>query len=440
MSIQKIKDQIQGLGAANAIVSLHPKVLEQQESPTVSDDGQISRRPPAVAPGILSELSSHFQLGWTALSESIPIELEQLDFLTPTIKRLLAGDQSQQGSHMLHFPHLGIVYGAVNQEVLHALESHHAVDDIQHASHELRLIRPDSTQAREIEPAEKIAWGIQRMGAPEMWDRHITGSGILVGHMDTGADATHPVLENAITSNRVVSDDGKECHREDPCADTESHGTHTAGIIAGRNNTGGPIVGMAPGAKLVCVTVINEGETFARLLAGLEFALAAGARILNMSLGIKGFDGGLLRVFEKLRDQQLLPVVAIGNDPLSSYSPGNYETSLSVGASDEDNQVAPFSSVGHPGVGPTLCAPGKHIYSSIPGNKYVEDNGTSMAVPHIAGLAALLLSARPKSSIDQIQEALVASCQRPEGAREDMIGAGVPVGLDALEILDQDIS
>ena len=440
MSIQKIKEQIQDIGTANAIISLHPKVLEQQESPTISDDGQISRTPPAVAPGVLPELSSHFQLGWVALRESVPTALEELDFLTPTIRRLLTGDQSQQSSHMLHFPHLGIVYGAVNHESLRALESHHAVDDIQHASNELSLIRPDSTKASNGERAAEISWGIQRMGAPQFWDRRITGSGILVAHMDTGADSTHPVLRNAIINNRVVSDDGRECHKEDPCADTERHGTHTAGIIAGRNDTGGPIVGMAPGANLVCVTVINEGETFARLLTGLEFALAENARVLNMSLGIKGFDGGLVGIFETLRNQHLLPVVAIGNDPLSSYSPGNYKSSLSVGASDEDNQVAPFSSVGHPGVGPTLCAPGKHIYSSIPGNKYLKDNGTSMAVPHIVGLAALLLSAKPKSSIDQIQEALVASCLRPEGAREDKIGAGVPVGLDALKILDQSVS
>ena len=143
MSIQKLKDQIQDLGAASAIISLHPKVLERQQSPTVSDDGQLSRQPPTVAPGILPELSSHFQLGWTALRESVPADLEQLNFLTPTIRRLLTRDQSQQSSHMLHFPHLGIVYGAVNREALQALESHHAVGDIQHASHELGLIRND---------------------------------------------------------------------------------------------------------------------------------------------------------------------------------------------------------------------------------------------------------------------------------------------------------
>lgn len=440
MSIQKLKDQIQDIGVSNSIISLHPKVLEPREAPTISDDGQISRKPSRVAPGILPELSSHFQLGWGALRESIPADLVSLDFLTPTIRRLLTGDPSQQSPHMLHFPHLGIVYGAVNQESLHALENHHAVDNIQHASHELGLIRPDGIRESGGEPAEKISWGIQRTGAPDLWTRRITGSGVLVGHMDTGADSAHPVLRNAITNNRVISDDGNECNRQDPCTDTESHGTHTAGIIAGRNNTGGPIVGMAPDAKLVCATVINEGDTFARLLAGLEFALAANARVLNISLGLEGFDGSLLGVFETLRYQQLLPVVAIGNNPLSSYSPGNYKTSLSVGASDEDNQVAPFSSVGHPGVGPTLCAPGKHIYSCIPGNSYGVDNGTSMAVPHIVGLAALLLSAKPKSSIDQIQEALVASCRRPEGVRQDMIGAGVPVGLDALRILDQSLS
>ena len=151
MSIQKLKDQIQDVGAAHAIISLDPKVLTPRESATVSDDGQISRKAPSIDSEILSELSSHFQLGWAELRESMSIDLEELASVTPTIRRLLSGDQSQQSSHMIHFPHLGIVYGAVNREGLQVLEIHHAVDNIQHASNELSPIQPDSTEASDDE-------------------------------------------------------------------------------------------------------------------------------------------------------------------------------------------------------------------------------------------------------------------------------------------------
>jgi subtilisin family serine protease len=273
-----------------------------------------------------------------------------------------------------------------------------------------------------------------------MWEKNLTGKDVLIAQMDTGADSTHPTLKNAINDARMISDDGNDSHEEIPYADTSSHGTHTAGIIAGRSDTGGPVVGMAPDANLVCATVINEGETFARLLAGMNFALEANARILNISLGIEGFDGSLQGVMETVRTQQLLPVVAIGNNPLSSYSPGNYATVLSVGASDKDDYVAPFSSSakrGDQGVGPVLCAPGKNIYSSVPGNKYETKNGSSMAAPHVAGLAALLLNDKPDATIDQIQEALVASCENRAGDEEGRIGAGIPNGLKALKILER---
>ena len=443
MSIQRLKDQIQDMGAANAIISLSPKRTADARECKIAWYWTNLAKAPSIDSNILSELSNHFQLGWDDLRESLAIDSKDLSSVTPTIRRLLSGDQSQQGSHMIHFPHLGVVYGAVNLEGLQALENHHAVDNIQHASNELSLIQPVNSEANNDARTDKIAWGITRMNAPRMWEKNLTGSGILIAHMDTGADSTHPVLKNAITSTRMISDDGKESHEEDPYTDTSSHGTHTAGIIAGRSNTGGPIVGMAPDASLVCATVINDGETFARLLGGLEFALEANARVLNISLGIEGFDPSLQGVMKTVRAKQLLPVVAIGNDPLSSYSPGNYDTALSVGASDKGDQVAPFSSsakAGGPGVGPVLCAPGKDIYSSVPGNRYETDNGSSMAVPHIVGLAALLLSAKPNASIDQIQEALVASCENRTGAEESRIGAGIPNGLKALDILDQIVS
>lgn len=439
MSIQALREQIREFGVANAIVALNSKtvaILEARNSETNTKDLETAA---SAADDVLSKLSRKFHSGKIAQREALfddvknALELKSAvhpprENVPPMAKR----------SPMLHFPRLGIVYGALDNEGLEALENDSAVSDINHAP-QLSLIQPEKVEETvESMQAGEFTWGLKRMHASELWEKGLKGEGIVVAHLDTGADSQHPALRQAIAHKMVFDLDGTSVDVPGVFQDTGDHGTHTAATIAGLEKSGGPIIGMAPGAKLACGTVITGGDTVARVLAGMEWALEIGARILNMSLGFRGWNGSFEPIMQTLRAQQLLPIIAIGNEgPQTSRSPGNYGTALSVGASDENDQVWPLSSSQHGGrsTGPLICAPGVGVLSAAPGGNYKKQSGTSMATPHVAGLAALLLHARPSASIDQVQQAILGSCENPADVDNHRIGAGIPNSIAALNIL-----
>jgi len=198
---------------------------------------------------------------------------------------------------------------------------------------------------------------------------------------------------------------------------------------------------MAPDALLASAIVIEGGNATARVLAGMDWIIGEGAKILSMSLGFRGYTEDFLPLTKILRAREVLPVFAIGNEGAgTSRSPGNYDVSLSVGAMDENDKVADFSgsrafarSV-EPTV-PCLVAPGVAIISAMPGAGYQEMDGTSMATPHIAGLAALLMQAKPAKTIDEVQKAIFDSCAPLKGELAERQGRGVPDAVQALALL-----
>jgi subtilisin family serine protease len=182
------------------------------------------------------------------------------------------------------------------------------------------------------------------MRVPALWRQGLSGEGILVGHLDTGVDGEHPALVEAIEFFAEFDDFGREVTPAPAPFDTDEHGTHTAGTIAGR-----PVsdrrVGVAPGAKLASAVVIEGGDAVARVLGGMDWAVGHNVRILSMSLGFRGFWEDFLPLTQLLRARNVLPVFAVGNEgPGTSLSPGNYSEALSVGAHDRQGQVADFSS------------------------------------------------------------------------------------------------
>jgi subtilisin family serine protease len=151
----------------------------------------------------------------------------------------------------------------------------------------------------------------------------------------------------------------------------------------------------------------------------------------------------MLPVVQKLKSRGILVVCAVGNEgPETSRSPGNYAEVLSVGACDEKNRVADFSSsqvLTYPKtrIVPDLVAPGVDILSCIPGGGFSKLTGTSMATPIIAGLAALLFQAKPSASGQEITDAIMESCELAPGMSPERAGRGVPNGPRALAILLQ---
>jgi subtilisin len=336
-----------------------------------------------------------------------------------------------------YYPNLGVALGTVTREGLAAARADNQIDKVV-GTPQLELIRPERVRAASARGQQ--TWGIHRLGIPSLWDQGLTGKGVLVGHLDTGVDGTHPALRRAIASFAEFDSLGRQVVPNPDPRDSDDHGTHTAATIAARS-VDGHHVGVAPGAKLASAIVIEGGQIVARVLGGMDWTVAQGVRVLNMSLGLPGWVDDFLPIMQIVRERGVLPVFAVGNEgPGTSRSPGNYTESLSVGAFDRGEQLAWFSSSQRfkrkedPTV-PDLVAPGVGVISARPGGGFQAMDGTSMATPHIAGLVALLLEAKPAATVSEVEHAIFASCARAPDWPPERSGRGCPNGPHALEVL-----
>lgn len=314
------------------------------------------------------------------------------------------------------YPNLGVVYGTVDREGLAALKADPAVSKVT-AAPEFSLIRPVSSAKAALTATH--TWGLKSMGVPELWGQGLTGKGVRVAHLDTGVDAAHPALRTAVAQFAEFDRTGREKPGSTPSDSDlqDAHGTHTAATIAGRA-VRGKHVGVAPDAELFSAMVIEGGDVVARILGGMDWAVGQQVRVLSMSLGIRGIVMDFLNIVDILRSTGILPVIAVGNEgPGTSRSPGNYPKALSVGAHDEQLEVADFSSSqrfvrrSQPLV-PDLVAPGVEVISAGPNGDFQALSGSSMATPHVAGLAALLLEARPDATVAKLERAILSSARR----------------------------
>jgi len=367
------------------------------------------------------------------------VEVEALAAASDDSSGAMTGHRGGPGRapKVYFYPRLGLAVGTVQAAGADSLARHPLVREVVKAP-ELSLIRPIGGRPARASAATS-AWGIERLRVPELWARNIKGEGILVGHLDTGIDGKHPALKSAI--HEFAQFDMLARRVPDATAsDSGAHGTHTAGTIAGRP-VKGVVIGVAPAAKLLSGMVIEGGQVVERILAGMEWIVENKGRVLSLSLGIRGFTTAFEVVIQSLRDAGVLPVVACGNENAnSSRSPGNYATVLSVGACDELDRVPTFSGsqrFARPDDAfvPDLVAPGVEVLSCKVGGGYRFDSGTSMATPHIAGLAALLLSAKPDATITEVERAILDSCARPATMQQDRANRGLPNAVVALERL-----
>src|SRR5262249_21353312 len=147
---------------------------------------------------------------------------------------------------------------------------------------------------------------------------------------------SHPALKDAIQHFEEFDLMGDPVAGATP-HDSDEHGTHTAGTIAGRK-VASTAFGVAPEAMLASAIVIEGGNVIARLLAGMDWAVGLGVRVLSMALGLRGYHPDFLPVTRILRAKGIQPVFAVGNEgPGTSRSPGNYAEALSVGAGDDQD-------------------------------------------------------------------------------------------------------
>ncbi|MGH3713667.1 MAG: S8 family peptidase [Micromonosporaceae bacterium] len=277
---------------------------------------------------------------------------------------------------------------------------------------------------------------VPQIGAPAAWQAGYTGAGVTVAVLDTGADLTHPDLRDRVTAAESFLP-GEQVR------DTDGHGTHVASIVAGTGRgSGGKYRGVAPGVRLLIGKVCGGyGCPESAILAGMRWAVASGAKVVNLSLGgpDTADDDPLEQAVDALSAEHgTLFVVAAGNEGGSGAetvsSPASADTALAVGAVDDEDALASFSSRGprihDAGFKPELLAPGVEItaarsrFSSRSGDLYTSLSGTSMATPHVAGAAAILAQRHPAWSGPVLKAALMGSATPIEGAGAYEQGAG----------------
>ncbi|WP_026475841.1 S8 family peptidase [Alkaliphilus transvaalensis] len=249
--------------------------------------------------------------------------------------------------------------------------------------------------------AQSTPWGVTRVQAPNVWNRGFTGSGVRVAVLDTGIHSSHEDL--------TVSG-GYSVFGDSPYNDVQGHGTHVAGTIAARNNSVG-VIGVAYNAQLYAVKVLNNqgSGTLAGIAQGIEWARQNNMHVINMSLGGTSGSTTLQNAVNAAYNAGILVVAAAGNSGNSAGTgdnvgfPARYPNAMAVAATTSGNVRASFSSTG-PAV--EIAAPGQDINSTYPTNTYRSLNGTSMAAPHVAGVAALLKSARPAVTAAGIRNAM----------------------------------
>lgn len=283
-----------------------------------------------------------------------------------------------------------------------------------------------------------VEWGVARVNAPALWDLDILGQGVVVGIIDSGADWQHEALKTKWRGFNPGNPAGPNVDynwfdaNTLPSAlpsDVNGHGTHVTGIILG--SSGSHQIGVAPGAQWIAARVFsNKGiATSRRILDAAQFMLAPtdsggenprpdlAPHIINCSWSSET-PGEMNEWFrdtvQAWRNAGILPVFAAGNDGEegagSISNPANYPECLAVAATDSSNNLAAFSSRGPgylEGIKPEISAPGVSIRSSLTGGSYGYKSGTSMAAPHVSGVAALLLSADEGVDIDELQQILI---------------------------------
>jgi subtilisin family serine protease len=336
----------------------------------------------------------------------------------------------------VYLKRLELVIGYVDPAGAQALDARDDVREV-HPPAQLELVAPAASAP--TTPVPGLDWGLEAIGIPELWSQGLTGKGVGVAHLDTGVDATHPALAGRVVSFVEFDDRANPLPGKQPY-DSGTHGTHTAGTVAGKDINGLKI-GVAPDAELHCGRVIEYQDPLVQILAGMDWALGQGVRVLSSSLGIKGYNPFLVTVMDRLRAAGILPIVAVGNEGADpghpTRSPANYPNSMAVGAVDSDGQVAYFSSYGPADGGPVkpdVVAPGIGITSAVPGGGAEIMDGSSMATPHVAGLAALLFQRKPDATVDEVQAAILSTATACSGDPQKF-GHGLVHGPAALDHL-----
>jgi subtilisin family serine protease len=257
------------------------------------------------------------------------------------------------------------------------------------------------------DPLFAFQWNLKQVRAPHAWSA-TTGGTAIVAVIDSGADLAHPDLQANLVPGRNFVSTGL------PPEDDNGHGTHVAGIIGAVGNNGLGLSGVSWTARIMPLKVLKAdgAGSISNAAAAVYWAVDNGAKVINLSLGTKYHFKPLEDAISYAISRGVVVVAASGNVGQSDITmgapvyPAAYPGVIGVGSTDAQDRITPTSNQG-PFV--DVTAPGDRVWSTVPGGRYSQMSGTSMATPHVAGLAALILARYPQLTGTQVAAIINAS-------------------------------
>lgn len=330
------------------------------------------------------------------------------------------------------------------------------------------LAGASTAQAATNDPFYTKLWGLQQIHAEQAWAT-TTGVGSVVAVVDTGIDFAQPDLQGRILPGATFTG----CAGAAPCGNgdfrgpdgvnnSDEHGTHVAGTIAAVRGNGIGVVGVAPDARILPVKVLENGSGSSEdIAAGIRWATDHGADVINMSLGsipggqaisITGLDTSMKDAIAYARSQGVLTVAAAGNSSTALCNDPAFDSeAICVGATDRNGLHSWYSELPNKADQRSVSAPGgaalttcdDDIWSTVPVGtgsagcgqaNYDAYAGTSMATPHVAGVAALLFA--QGRTVDGVEQAILTTALTPgaqtRGSYTPAYGYGVVDALAAV--------
>jgi thermitase len=275
-------------------------------------------------------------------------------------------------------------------------------------------VEDDTLHKLQYEPNDQYytsgyLWGLNKTNCSQAWD--VTqGENVIVAVIDSGVDGSHPDLEDNLWTNSQGTWGWDFSDNDAYPSPDGAHGTHVAGTIAAVGNNGRGVIGVAPNVTIMAVKIFPRAYSSVCANA-IRYAVDNGAKVLNNSWGPQSrsvSDRTIENAIEYAHSKGAVIVFAAGNsnDDADYYHGGNHPKTISVGAVDSSFRKASFSNYGST---VDISAPGVTIYSTMPSNGYGQMSGTSMAAPHVAGLAALIMSRYPDYSNEKVRDVITGN-------------------------------
>ena len=267
---------------------------------------------------------------------------------------------------------------------------------------------------RDQSPLRGEMWNLDMIGVPEVWaastnDRNTTGADVTIAVVDTGIDYNHREFKGRIGAGYDFVDG------DSIAEDANGHGTHVAGTIAAARDGYG-ITGVAHDATVMPIRVLDENGAgyLSDVIRGIHWATNNGADVINLSLGGTGYSQAMADAIRHASRRGTVVVMAAGNSGGASpeYPAAHaIEHGIAVGAVRRNGRLANFSNRAGSQPLDYVTAPGVEIASTLPGNRYGRYSGTSMAAPHVAGVAGLLKSHNSELSSSAIEDLITGTTQ-----------------------------